>query len=389
MAGRKPCDKAANFTGEAAHEVEWPSFLKALNPDGEVDSTIRRTSPCCPMARPTLYQPVFVHRVRCAARLGMDNTDLAGFFSVSPATLYRWLNRYPDFAAAAATGRAEAANPAVPSRYQRAVGYERSVERVFMPRGAGEPVTIRYKRRILADVRVALRWLRNRQPETWTLDAGASDAAARAVRYRLDRARRSKISGNDSHNPATIAELMTHTLFALILSAQASQPDDIASDKCRFLPQMDYTKNAATDVSSHNTRSTDATSTEGKSFTSADLPVVNVEPGRLERPDPNRPPQPRFMGRQDQPQRTVPHRLRGIPGGGHRLAARMRMIMPDHPRPAASRGTMRREQRRRVYFERPRRVRRHIRARFSRLDPPFRAEQQPANLRGRGIFRVG
>lgn len=341
------------------------------------------------MARPTLYRPTFVHRVRCAARLGMDNADLADVFSVSLATLYRWLNRYQDFAAAMAAGRAEAANPTVPLRYQRAVGYKRTVERVFTPRGAGEPVTVRYKRCILADTGVALRWLRNRQPESWTLDAGASDAAARVVKYRLDRARRSKVSIGDSHNPATIAELLFFTIFALVLSDQATHPDATVSIKHRTLPQTGYVKNAAADVSSHNTRFTDANPIRGKSFTSTDLRAIGVEPNRIECADPNRPPKPGFTPGQDQPQRAIPHRLRRVPRRRRRHAARMRVIMPDHLRPAVPRATMCREQCHRVDLERSRRVRRHIRTCFSGLDPPFRAEQQPADLRVRGIFRGG
>lgn len=356
---------------------------------GAIDSTLHPARPSCLMARPTRYQPAFIHRVRCAARLGMDNADLADVFSISLATLYRWLNRYPHFAAAMAAGRAEAANPAVPSRYQRAVGYERTVERVFTPRGAGEPVTIRYKRRILADTGVALRWLRNRQAESWTLDARASDAAARAVKHRLDCARRSKISRTDSHNPSTIVDLLALTMLALLLSDRTSRSSGVCYGIRRFLLQPDDTKNAAADVSSQNTRSTASDIAQGHSSTSIDLTALDVEPDPLERTEPDRPPQPRFMRRQDQPQRAITHRLGRVPRGGQRLAAGMRVIMPDHLRPAVPRAPVRREQCRRVDLERPRRVRRHIGARFSGLDPPFRAEQQPANLRIRGIFCVG
>jgi len=113
------------------------------------------------------------------------------------------------------------------------------------------------------------------------------------------------------------------------------------------------------------------------------------EPNLLETPNLNRPPQLPLFSRQDQPQGPIPHRLRGIALGRHRRPARMRMIMPDHPRPASPRPPIRRKQRNRIDLERPRRLGRHVRASLSRIDPPPGAEQQPAHLATRRIFRLG
>jgi hypothetical protein len=341
------------------------------------------------MARPTQYRPEFAPQARRACRYGMDNAGLARVFSVSPATLYRWLNRYPDFAAATAAGKAEADNRTTPSRFQRAIGYDIVVERTFAPRGAGGPVILCHRRRVLADPKVALRWLRNRRPERWTLDDRASATAARNVRIRLGHARISKVSGSDSHNPGIITEKSPHAPLALCLPDPAPEPHDIAISDSRFLPLADRAGKVTTGVPSHIRHFTDDVSTRERLFTSARLSPVSLEPDRLERPGLDRPPQPPLIHRQDQPQRPIPHRLRRIPRGGHGRAAWMRMIMADRPGPACPHRTIRREQRRRVDLERPRRALRHIRARFGCLDPPVRAEQQPANLRVRGIFRLG
>src|SRR4051812_16743 len=122
------------------------------------------------MARPSHYQPEFARQAHLFCRLGADNADLAGIFSVSLATLYRWLNQYPEFAGAVAAGKAFSESPVQPSLYRRAIGGDYRTARVFKLRGR-EPVTAYYNRRVLAEPRAAIRWLHNRRPETWRAHA--------------------------------------------------------------------------------------------------------------------------------------------------------------------------------------------------------------------------
>lgn len=103
-------------------------------------------------------------------RLGCSYADLADSFSISQATLYRWLERHADFAAAVAMGSAQAASPFRPSLYKRATGYEYMAERIYLPRKDGTPVVAHYRRRVHADARAALRWLRVRRPEEWCIN---------------------------------------------------------------------------------------------------------------------------------------------------------------------------------------------------------------------------
>ena len=116
--------------------------------------------------RPTRYDPAFARQARLLCRLGADNAGLAEVFSVSVATLYRWLDRYPEFGLAVAMGRGDHAGLVEANMFRRAVGYDYLAERVF-GRNSATPRHADYRRHILADPKVALRWLRNRRPEEW------------------------------------------------------------------------------------------------------------------------------------------------------------------------------------------------------------------------------
>ena len=167
-----------------------------------IDSFCGSIQSCLPpvhaigMARTSHYKPDFVRHARFACGLGMDNAALADFLSVSPATLYRWLHRYPDFAAAAEAGRKKAAAAVQTSSYRRATGYEYQAEKVFRRRD-GTQVVARYTRRVLADPKVAFRWLRSRRPGEWRLPAARSATAGNETGA-IPTTEEKRI---DSHNP--------------------------------------------------------------------------------------------------------------------------------------------------------------------------------------------
>ena len=124
--------------------------------------------------RPTRYKPEFARRARSYCRLGAETRDLAEFFSVSTATLYRWLDRYPEFGLAVAMGQGERAGLLPPSMFKRATGYICRAERVFRP-NSPNPQTADYNYRVLGDAAVALRWLRIRQPDKWCIKRDPKD----------------------------------------------------------------------------------------------------------------------------------------------------------------------------------------------------------------------
>jgi hypothetical protein len=322
------------------------------------------------MARPSPYDPAYAARARLLCRLGGDMSDLASAFAVSLATLYRWLHAHPHFAAQVAMGKLEADAVVEPTRYERATGYEVAVERVFI-RNTGKPVIARYKKPIPPNAKAALRWLRLRRRDRWTL--GEGDAWSKRKWPKGAPWQKQARKKSDSQNSDTIHKIMADNIAEMMLRGEITRAELVSLLQHLFSSQNPFAGNDERDVSPQNTPNTDRASDVLPPMTSAGLPVVSDKPDLIERPHAVSPPQPSLLGGEDQPQRPIPHRLRRVPCGGHRRPARVRMIMADHPHCAAPRAPMRREQRRRVYLEAPRRVRRHIRASLRLRDPPFSA----------------
>ena len=141
----------------------------------------RANAPPQPESHPDSYQPIYAEQARKLCAHGLSETDVADFLDVSRATLNGWRRHRPDFAAALARGKAAADNRVELSLYQRACGYDRQVEKIFTPARAEEPIRVKYRERVPADVRAGLAWLRLRRPEQW----GNQREQARARRERL------------------------------------------------------------------------------------------------------------------------------------------------------------------------------------------------------------
>ena len=170
----------------AAHRTDETTGRFNLGPEASITAPMRT-------GRPSRYKPAFVEQARLFCRLGADNEDLAALFSVSVATLYRWLERYPEFGLAAAIGRAQGAGLEKPGLYKRAIGYDFSARRAFRTR-AGDLIAADVMCHVPADPAAALRWLQARQPGKWRPDGRpsapcptAAPDAARAPRQRKPR----------------------------------------------------------------------------------------------------------------------------------------------------------------------------------------------------------
>ena len=123
-----------------------------------------------PRGRPTRYRPEYANQARQAYQLGACDEDIARFFEIDISTFYRWRVRHADFAAACVIGREFADNRVEMSMYQRAIGFEYEVERVFMFASWTDPLIARSTRRVLGDPRIAMQWLRLRRPKEWRED---------------------------------------------------------------------------------------------------------------------------------------------------------------------------------------------------------------------------
>lgn len=119
------------------------------------------------MARPSKYDPKFPEQARKLCLLGATDLEIADFFGVSVASLYRWKNEHPAFCEALKEAKAEADKRVEESLYHRALGYSHDAVKIFMPAGATEPVHAPYREHYPPDTTAAIFWLKNRQPDRW------------------------------------------------------------------------------------------------------------------------------------------------------------------------------------------------------------------------------
>ena len=136
------------------------------------------------MGRPTLYDPALCEQAHNYCLLGATNDELAEFFDVSARTIDRWIADYADFRDAVRRGRVVADSRVARGLYERAVGYDRTVERSVVIGNELKPVTstVHYP----PNVQACIFWLRNRRRGTWSdpgRDAatGPSDSVAHDI----------------------------------------------------------------------------------------------------------------------------------------------------------------------------------------------------------------
>ena len=115
--------------------------------------------------QPTLYKPDYCGQAHNYCLLGATNEDLAGFFDVTRRTIDNWIASHADFAAAVRSGRVVADMRVARCLYERAVGWQQTVERTVLHQGA-EKVLKKFVNHP-PDVRACIFWLRNRRRESW------------------------------------------------------------------------------------------------------------------------------------------------------------------------------------------------------------------------------
>jgi hypothetical protein len=101
------------------------------------------------------------------AELGATDIEVADFFEVDVRTIYRWKHDHPQFCQALKAGKESADERVERSLYQKAIGYEQEEVKIFMPRGATEPVYAPFRAKIAPDTTAAIFWLKNRRSQEW------------------------------------------------------------------------------------------------------------------------------------------------------------------------------------------------------------------------------
>ena len=117
--------------------------------------------------RPTRYTPEHAETARLFYETGATDEQVARLLRIHLATLYRWRERYPDFAEAALVGKDDADARVQAAMYRRAIGYDYRETKAFLPLGAKEAVQVEVTRHAPADTRVGMQWLRIRRPAEW------------------------------------------------------------------------------------------------------------------------------------------------------------------------------------------------------------------------------
>jgi hypothetical protein len=117
------------------------------------------------MGRPTRFEPEMCGQAHNYCLLGATNDELADFFHVSPSTIDRWIAARADFGDAVKRGRIVADARVARGLHDRAVGFERSVERAMVI--DGEVKRFASTAYYPPNVQACIFWLRHRRPATW------------------------------------------------------------------------------------------------------------------------------------------------------------------------------------------------------------------------------
>lgn len=118
-----------------------------------------------PAGRPSGYKDAFVTQAEKLCELGATDEEIADFFEVNVATIYRWKNKHPDFCEALKAGKEKADERVERSLYQRAIGYTHDEDKIF--NNNGEPMIVPTKKHYPPDTTAAIFWLKNRRKDDW------------------------------------------------------------------------------------------------------------------------------------------------------------------------------------------------------------------------------
>ncbi len=138
-----------------------------------------------------LFRPEYVEQARKLYHWGHIDIEVAEFFGVSEDTIRNWAAHNAAFNEARKVGK-EAANERVAeSLYQRARGYDKPIEKIFLNK-FGQVVRVPTVEHIPADTKAARYYLNNRDPRNWA-DRRELTGAGGAPLHPVDRPKRSII----------------------------------------------------------------------------------------------------------------------------------------------------------------------------------------------------
>ena len=151
MKTKKPMSKA--LAKEKADKIEALARGEDVDEPSPLDET--------PFGRPPTYKPEFVARAAELCLNGATDADLAAEFGVAVRTIERWRVAHPDFCRAVEDAKDVADDRVERSLYQKAIGYEREVQR------ASQGKVLHLTEYFPPDTAAAIIWLKNRRSQKW------------------------------------------------------------------------------------------------------------------------------------------------------------------------------------------------------------------------------
>ncbi len=115
--------------------------------------------------RPSAYKSEYAEQAGKLCMLGATDEEIADFFGVHTATVYRWKNVHPEFCEALKAGKDSADERVERSLYQRAIGYTHDEDKIF--NNGGEALIVPTKKHYPPETTAAIFWLKNRRPDEW------------------------------------------------------------------------------------------------------------------------------------------------------------------------------------------------------------------------------
>ena len=115
--------------------------------------------------RPSSFKSEYIEQAKKLCELGLTDEELAKFFEVHVATIYRWQAQFPKFCEALKVGKAPADDRVERSLYHKAVGYTFESEKIFNYQG--DVVRAKTVEHVPPDTTAAIFWLKNRRKEDW------------------------------------------------------------------------------------------------------------------------------------------------------------------------------------------------------------------------------
>lgn len=115
--------------------------------------------------RPTDYRPEFAKQAAKLCLLGATDNELADFFEVHRATIYRWKHDHPEFCAAITNGKEHADERVERALYHKAIGYTFDSEKVFQYEG--QVIRAPIVEHVPPSDTAAIFWLKNRRSGVW------------------------------------------------------------------------------------------------------------------------------------------------------------------------------------------------------------------------------